>query len=96
TSDHEDEEVEKMYDEIEDIIHSEGRGRVNTIIMGDWNSVVGQGREANIVGQYGLGRRNKRGGMLVEFCQRNNLVVVNTWFKKRKSKLYTWKSPGDI
>ena len=44
TSDHEDEEVEKMYDEIEDIIHSEGRGRVNTIIMGDCNSVVGQGR----------------------------------------------------
>jgi len=21
--------------------------------------------------------------------------MMNTWFKKRKTKLYTWKSPGD-
>ena len=96
TSDHDVKEVEKMYDEIEGIIQTEGRGKVNTIIIGDWNSVVGQGSEGNVIGQYGLGKRNDRGEMLMQFCQRNNLIVTNTWFKKRKTKLYTWKSPGDL
>ena len=33
--------------------------------------------------------------MLNNFCKQHYLVVMNTWFKKRKTKLYTWKSPGD-
>ena len=33
----------------------------------------------------------KRGEMLAEFCARNNLVVTNTMFSKRK--LHTWTSP---
>jgi hypothetical protein len=33
--------------------------------------------------------------MLIDFCERNGLIVTNTWFKKPKRKLYTWKAPGD-
>ena len=33
--------------------------------------------------------------MLIDFCERNGLIVTNTWFKKRKRRLYTWKAPGD-
>lgn len=95
TSDHEDEEVEIIYEKIEEIISTEGRGKVQTIIMGDWNSVVGKGAENNIVGPHGLGTRNRRGDMMVDFCQRNGLVITNTWFKKHHRRLYTWKSPGD-
>ena len=40
TTDHEDDEKEKMYDEISDILHQEGRGQVNTIVMGNFNSIV--------------------------------------------------------
>lgn len=46
-----------------------------------------------VVGPYGLGIRNDRGTRLVEFCQENNLVITNTWFKLPKRRLYTWKSP---
>jgi hypothetical protein len=36
-----------------------------------------------------------RGQMLIYFCERNGLVITNTWFKKPKRRLYIWKSPGD-
>ena len=32
--------------------------------------------------------------MLIDFCERNGLIVTNTWFKKPKRRLYTWKAPG--
>jgi exonuclease III len=37
TSDYEDEEVEVLYDRIEDVLEEDGKGDTNTIIMGDWN-----------------------------------------------------------
>jgi hypothetical protein len=42
-----------------------------------------------------LVEKNERGKMLIDFCKQHDLVVMNTWFKKIKTKLYTWKSPGD-
>ena len=33
--------------------------------------------------------------MLIIFCERNGLIVINTWFRKPKRRLYTWKVPGD-
>jgi hypothetical protein len=95
TSNHTDEEVEELYDEISDILQQEGRGKVNAIVMGDFNSVVGCGPVKKIVGPFGYGKKNERGKMLINFCERHDLIITNTWFKKRKTKLYTWKNPGD-
>ena len=53
------------------------------------------GTYGNIVGPHGLGRKNHRGQMLINFCERNGLIVTNTWFRKPKRRLYTWKAPGD-
>jgi hypothetical protein len=94
TSDYEDEEVEELYDRIEDILEEDGKGDTNTIIMGDWNSVVGDKSNGNICGPYGLGKRNKRGQNLINFCEITGLVITNMWFKKPKRKLYTRKAPG--
>ncbi|PNF37355.1 hypothetical protein B7P43_G17906 [Cryptotermes secundus] len=95
TSEYEDDEVEKVYDTIEEILQEDGRGDTNSIILGDWNSIVGDEPYQNIVGSHGLGRRNHRGQMLIDFCERNGLIVTNTWFKKPKRRIYTWKAPGD-
>ena len=95
TSEYEDDEVEKFYDTIEEIIEEAGKGDINNIILGDWNSVIGEESYKNIVGSHGLGRRNHRGQMLINFCEINGLIVTNTWFKKPKRRLYTWKAPGD-
>jgi exonuclease III len=41
TLEHEDDEVEELYSIIEEILEEDGKGNKNAIIMGDWNSVVG-------------------------------------------------------
>jgi len=58
TSEHEDDEVEELYDVTEEIHEEGGKVDTNTIIMGDWNSVVGEESYRNIVGRHGLGRMN--------------------------------------
>ena len=40
-----------------------------------------------------LGMQNEAGQRLIEFCQENALVIVNTHFQQHKRRLYTWTSP---
>ena len=95
TLEYEDDEVENLYDTIEEIREEDGKGDTNSSIIGDWNNFVGDESYLNIVGSHALGRRNHRGQMLIDFCERNGLTVTDTWFKKPKRRLYTWKAPGD-
>jgi len=94
TTDHEDEEVEMMYEKLEEMLTKQ-KGSDYVVIMGDWNAVVGEGRDEREVGSFGLGQRNERGDRLVEFCKKNKFVATNTWFKQEKRRRYTWKKPGD-
>jgi len=87
--------VEELYGVIEEILEEDGKGNTNTIIMGDWNSVVGNESYRNIFGPNDLGRKNHRGQMFINFCERNGLIVTNIWIRKPKRRLYTWKGPGD-
>ena len=63
--------------------------------MGDLNAKVGNGRVGNTVGPFGLGTKNDRGERFVEFCQENDLVIGNTWFKQHPRRLWRWEMPGD-
>ena len=59
------------------------------------NAKVGPGQQSeSCTGHYGLGNRNQRGDMLVEFAERHSLKIVNTLFKKRPSRRWTWISPN--
>ena len=66
------------------------------LVMGDWNAKIGCSVEQPMVGGYGLGSRNDRGDLLVDWCRENSIVVTNTWFKNHPRRLYTWRSPGDL
>lgn len=94
TSQHRDEEIDDMYEEIEELMKQE-KGSDYMVVMGDWNAVVGEGRSGREVGPYGLGTRNSRGDKLVEFCERQSMMTANTWFQLDKRRRYTWKQPGD-
>ena len=94
TTDHEDEEIERMYEQLDEIVYKQ-KGTDYVVIMGDMNAVVGEGRDEMEVGKFGLGKRNDRGERLVEFCKGNKLMITNTWFEQEKRRRYTWKKPGD-
>ena len=94
TTDADDEEIETIYEQIEELIRKE-KATDNVIIMGDLNAVVGEGGDGGEIGEFGLGRRNDRGQALVDFCKRKKMIVTNTWFKHQKRRRYTWKRPGD-
>jgi hypothetical protein len=95
TTEHDDDEVENFYNDIENVMKYTKSGEIN-IVMGDWNAKVGEQQEYPVTGKFGLGDRNDRGQRLVDFCWTAKLVVTNTLFEHPNRRLYTWKSPGDI
>ena len=46
-----------------------------------------------VTGKFGLGIWNETGQRLIQFCQENALVIVNTLFQQHKRRLYTRTSP---
>ena len=46
-----------------------------------------------VTGKFGLGVQNEAGQRLIEFCQKNTLIIANTLFQQHKRRLYTWTSP---
>lgn len=94
TADKSDQEIETFYEELREALQTTKNHEL-TIILGDFNAKVGQGEVENCVGKFGLGQRNERGDRLVEFCQTENLIITNTFFKLPNRRLYTWKSPAD-
>lgn len=95
TSEHGDDEVERFYADIQ-----RGMKYVKSdeflIVMGDFNAKVGASTKGDVVGKHGLGTRNDRGDRLIEFCEEQELIISNTWYKQPARRLYTWKSPGDV
>ena len=85
-------EVERFYDDLQDLLELTPKKDV-LFIIGDWNANVGSHKIPEITGKFGLGVRNEAGQRLIEFCQENTLVIANTLFQQHNRRLYTWTSP---
>ena len=46
------------------------------------------------MGKYDSGTRNREGSMVVDYPKRMDLVIVNTYFKKKDEHRVTYKSDG--
>ena len=92
TSNAEKAEVERFYEDLQDLLELTPKKDVLFVIR-DWNAKVGSQETPGVTGKFGLGTQNKVGQRLIEFCQENALVIANTLFQQYKRRLYTWTSP---
>ena len=91
TSNAEEAEVERFYEDLQDLLELTPQKDVRFII-GDWNAKVGSQEMPGVTGKFGLGMRKEAGQRLIEFCQENALVIANTLFQQHKRKLHKWTS----
>ena len=89
TSNTEEAEVERFYEDLQDLLELKLQKDV-LFIIGDWNAKVGSQETPGVTGKFGLRVQNEAGPRLIEFCQENALVIANTLFQQHKRRLYTW------
>ena len=92
TSNAEEAEVERFYEDLQDFLELTPKKEV-LFIIGDWNAKIGSEEIPRVTGKFGLGVRNEAGQRLTAFCQENTRVIANTLFQQHKRRLYTWTSP---
>ena len=92
TSNAKEPEVERFYEDLQDLLELTPKKDV-LFIIGDWNAKVESQETPGVTGKFGLGVWNDAGQRLIEFYQENALVIANTLFQQHKRRLYTWPSP---
>ena len=92
TSNAEETEVERFYEDLQDLLELTPKKDV-LFIIGDWNAKARSQETPVVTGKFGLGVQNEGGQRLTEFCQENALVITNPLFQQHKRRLYTWIPP---
>ena len=85
TSNAEAAEVDWFYEDLQDPLELTPQKDV-LFIVGDWNAKVGSQETPGVTGKFGLGVWNEVGQRLIEFCQENALVIVNTLLQQQKRR----------
>ena len=68
TSNTEEAEVERLYEDLQDLLELTPPKDVH-FITGDWNAKVGSKETPGVTGKFGRGVQNEAGQRLIEFCQ---------------------------
>ena len=68
TSNAEEAEVERFYEDLQDLLELTPIKDV-LFIIGDWNAKVGSQETPGVTGKFGVGIRNEARQRLIEFCQ---------------------------
>ena len=87
TSNAEEAEVERFYEDLQDLLELTAKKDV-LFIIGDWNAKVGSQETPGITGKFGLGIRNETGQRLIEFCQENALVITPSSNNTREDSIH--------
>ena len=71
TSSAEETEVERFYEDLQDLLELTPQKDV-LFIIGDWNEKLGSQETPGVTGKFGLGVQNEAGERLIEFCKRTH------------------------
>ena len=69
TTNAEEAEVERFYEDLQDLLELTPQ-KVVLFIIGDWNAKVGSQKTPGVTGKFGLGMRNEAGQRLIEFFKK--------------------------
>ena len=93
TSNTEEAEVERFYEDLQDLLELTPKKDI-LFIIGDWNAKVGSQETPGGTGKFGLGTWNEAGQRLIEFFQENALVILTTKQEKTLHMDITrWSTP---
>ena len=96
TSNAEETEFEWFYENLQDVLELTPKKDV-LFIIGELNAKVGSQEIPRVRGKFGLGVQNEAGQRLIDFCQKNALVIANTLFQQHKRRLHMdvtrWSTP---
>ena len=82
--------VEQFYDDLQDIL--ELKSKKDVLHWIHYMEAKIRSQEIPVAtGKFGLGVQNEAGQRLIEFCQENALVIVNTVFQQHMRRFYTWR-----
>ena len=98
TTDHDDEEVEEFYAQLENTISKTPKKDI-IIVQGDWNAQVGPDAHqqwAGTVGRFCIGETNDRGMRQLEFASSHKLILANTLHPCKLSRITTWHAPTGL
>ena len=94
TSNAEEAQGERFYEVLQNLWELTPKKDV-LFIIGYWNTKVGSQETPGVTGKFDLVVQIEAGQRLIVFCQKNELVIPNTFFQQHKRRLYTWTSPDD-
>jgi len=69
TSNAEEADVERFYEDLQDLLELTPKKDV-LFIIGDWNAQVGSPETPGVTGKFGIGIQNEAGQRLIEFAKR--------------------------
>ena len=84
TSNAEEAEAERFYEDLQDLLELTPKKRDVLFIIQDWNAKVGSQEIHGVTGKFALGVQNEAEQSLTGFCQKNILVIGNTFFHQTK------------
>ena len=64
------------------------------IVMGDFNSMVGETEVDGIVGAFSFGQRNHKGQLLIDYCKEKKFTIRSTQYQTARKRRFTWKHPS--
>ncbi|XP_063933559.1 craniofacial development protein 2-like [Zophobas morio] len=84
---------DKFWDELQEVYE---KSSSPILIVVDLNGRVGnEARNSNgVIGSFGETIKNKNGELLIDFCNSNGLIILNTWFQHKEIHKFTRVAPA--
>ena len=83
TNNAEEAEVERFYEDLQDLLELTPKRDV-LFIIGDWNAKVESQEIPGVTDRFGFGVQNEAEKRLIRFCQENALLIANTLFNNTR------------